>query len=60
MTGGAAPKVGDKVTVQYTITATDVEVKAEPKTEAVKKESNKPAKTAPTAPGAVPAPAGVR
>ncbi len=67
MTGGAAPKVGDKVTVQYTITATDVEVKAdkakaEPKTAAVKKESNKPAKDAPTAPaaGAAPTPAGVR
>ena len=58
MTGGAAPKVGDKVTVQYTITATDVDVKADPA--AVKKETTKPATSAPTAPVAAPktAPAG--
>ena len=62
MTGPAAPKVGDKVTVQYTITATDVEVKAD-KTAGVTKESNKPAKSAPTAPApgaTAPTPAGTR
>ena len=56
MTGGAAPKVGDKVTVQYTITATDVEVKAD-KAAGVTKESTKPASSAPTAPAAAPKPA---
>lgn len=55
MTGGT-PKVGDKVTVQYTITATDVEVKAADPG-AVKKEANKPASSAPTAPAAAPKPA---
>ena len=54
MTGGT-PKVGDKVTVQYTITATDVEVKADPG--AVKKEANKPAASTPTAPAPAPKPA---
>lgn len=70
MTGGAEPKVGDKVTVQYTITATDVEVKADKKAEkkekpastAVTKEAKTPAKNVPTAPvpTTAPTPAGVR
>lgn len=69
MTGGAAePKVGDKVTVYYTITAAEVEVKADPKAktkeaaDGVVKETKKAAKDVPVAPapGAAPVPATTR
>lgn len=61
MTGGDL-KVGDKVTVQYTITATDVEVKADKAAAGgakVKKEKSAPTSSVPMAPAPAPAPAGV-
>lgn len=57
ITGGAEPKVGDNVTVQYTITATDVEIKSAKGGAAVTKEASKPAANTPTAPAPAPKPA---
>lgn len=69
MTAAAEPKVGDKVTVYYTMTAAEVEAKADKKKAAAKpdatgvtKETKKAVKDVPTAPAstAMPTPAGVR
>lgn len=56
---GGEPKVGEKVTVQYTITATDIEVKADkPAAGAKAAKADKPAAAAPKAPAPAPVPAG--